>query len=173
MSNQISSQAAQLWRTISAQETGHTYQQTLAVTWTILKETVVLVWLVMCLAVVAVDWFWNGSIAAGQQARTWFNHFEQPDTRLMASEAGRAVLSAGKSGVAFTLSQAREQLGLPDKKAAPMLPDRQELNHLKPVATSAVSSPAVVQGSAQETERPAPAPAQAPDPSEVSDGNSQ
>lgn len=121
MSNQISSQATKVWQIISAPDTATTYQQALSVTWTILREAAILVWLVLCLVLVAFDWFWTNSIYAGRRARLWVESFDQQDTNQMASEAGKALVTTSKNSLAFAISQARERLGLPEKQE-PVLP---------------------------------------------------
>jgi hypothetical protein len=129
MSNQISSQATKLWQTVSAPSTANTYREALTLTWAILRETGTLLWLVLCLGLVAADWFWTNSVDTGRRARLWWNTIDEPNTNRIASEAGRTILEAGKSSVAFTLAQARESLGLP-QKAEPL-----QLEASKPTAT--------------------------------------
>lgn len=115
MSNQVSSQADKVWQMVSAPSTANTYKEALTLTWTILRETGILLWLVLCLGLVAFDWFWTNSIQTGRRARAWFDSIEEPSADRVASEAGRAILAVSKSSLAFTLSQARESLGLPEK----------------------------------------------------------
>jgi hypothetical protein len=133
MSNQISSQATKLWQTVSASSTANTYREAATVTWAILRETGLLLWLILCLGLVAFDWFWTNSIDTGRRARAWWNTIDEPSTNRIASETGRAILAAGRSSMAFTLAQARESLGLPAK---------QELKRLEPA--KAASAPATV-----------------------------
>jgi DNA-directed RNA polymerase specialized sigma24 family protein len=141
MSNQISAQANKLWQTISAQETIATYRQALSLTGAIVRETAILVWLVLCLALVAIDWFWTSSISAGRQFRTWVDGFDKTDTQQFASEAGKALVSASKSSLLFTVSRAREQLGLPEKQEPTLvLPEKQDLKNLE--IAEAPSTPA-------------------------------
>jgi hypothetical protein len=122
MSNQLSAQAAKLGKIISDPGTLGSYQQTLAVTLTILKETAVLAWFVLCLSLVAIDWFWHGAIGTGQRTRTWLSNLQTVDSNEIPNQVGQGVLTAGKSGVSYVVAQAREQIGLPAKAeaAAPM-----------------------------------------------------
>jgi hypothetical protein len=122
MSNQLSAQAAKLGKIISDPGTLGSYQQTLTVTLTILKETAVLAWFVLCLSLVAIDWFWHRSIATGQRTRTWLSNLQTVDSNEIPNQVGQGVLTAGKSGVSYVIAQAREQIGLPAKpeEAAPM-----------------------------------------------------
>jgi hypothetical protein len=139
MSNQISAQANKLWQIVSAPDTVGTYQKTIAVTWQILKETALLLWLVICLVLVLFDWIGSTAVQLGQQAKDWFNNLQDSSTDQMASEAGKSLLEVGKTGITSAVALAREQLGMPDKPAAPT------------PAPSAASKPA-----------PAPAPAPVP-----------
>lgn len=115
MSTQISAQASKLWQIVSAPSTAEIYQQALAVTVTILRETANLVWLVFCLVLVAFDWFWNNSIALGRKARAWVNRFDSADNSQKASQMGQEIMVAGRSSLDYLIAQAREQLGLPMK----------------------------------------------------------
>jgi hypothetical protein len=120
MTNPLPAQIAKLRQIITAQETLSSYQQVVAVTWTILKETAVLLWLVLCLVLVAADWFWTNSLQTGRKARAWVNSFdlEQTDSNQMASQMGQTIVTAGKASLDYAIAQAREQLGLPTKPEA-------------------------------------------------------
>jgi hypothetical protein len=117
MTNPLPAQITKLRQIITAPETLTSYQQVVAVTWTILKETAVLLWLVLCLVLVAADWFWTNSVLIGRKARAWVNSFdlEQTDSNQMASQMGQTIVTAGKSSLDYAIAQAREQLGLPTK----------------------------------------------------------
>ena len=121
MSKQIQAQAAKLWQTVTDPETGATYKKTTLVTWTLIRETGYLLWLVVCLVLVLGEWIWKSGYRAGWSVREWINSFEQPTTDRLLSETGKTLLTAGKTGVAIALSTARDQLGI---EAAPEpLPD--------------------------------------------------
>jgi hypothetical protein len=111
--DRIQAQAALLWQRLSAPDTGATYKQAALLTWDILKETAALLWLLICLFLVAFEWFWKNSIHLGSSFRAWLAGIEQTSPDQVVSEAGRALLSAGKNSVGFTLLQAKEQLGIP------------------------------------------------------------
>lgn len=128
--DKIKAQADKLWQLISNPSTGAAYQQTLALTWTILKETGLLLWLIICLVLVLGDWFWQYSFTTGQNTRTWLNQLQTKSAIATAngegeasggnfwSETGKSLLTAGQSSVNAALSTAREQLGI----AAPPAP---------------------------------------------------
>jgi hypothetical protein len=130
MSNQISSQASKVWKTVSDPATVDTYKQAGNLTLAILRETGILLWLIICLGLVAFDWFWANSIAAGQRTRTWVNNLGAQGTQGMAVEARKTIVSVSKTGLASAIAQAREQLGLPEKQQ-PVLEE--------PVATSSTT----------------------------------
>lgn len=115
MSNQISSQANKLWQILSAPSTAATYQQALSTTWTIIKETGLLVWLILCLVLIAADWFWENSVGLGRKTRNWVSSFDSGDTGTTASQMGQELLLAGRSSLNYVLNQARAQLDLPAK----------------------------------------------------------
>ncbi|BAU41667.1 hypothetical protein [Leptolyngbya sp. O-77] len=73
MSKQLSDQANKLWTLITEPSTAKTYREALDVSWKILRETGNFLWLVLCLALVGIDWFLENSIAAGRKTRAWVN----------------------------------------------------------------------------------------------------
>lgn len=150
--DRIRDQAAKFWQTLSAPETLTTYQEAGAVTWRILQELGLLLWLVLCLGLVAVDWFWKNSIQAGRNFRYWLSGLEQPSPERIASEAGKAIVSVGKGSFDYTIAQARGQLGLPLQLE---IPERE------PVSVRPTSAP--VSASAPEP-APIPSPTPAPEP---------
>jgi hypothetical protein len=151
--NRISTQAAKLWQLLTSSETANSYKTAVLLTWDILKETALLVWLVICLVLVAFEWIWKTAFNSGQNFRIWVNSLEGTGDRA-ASEASRALLTAGKNSLQSTITQAKVQLGIPvevtpelEPVAAPKSP---------PAATpSAVASPSV----APKPPAPTPSPA--------------
>lgn len=113
----IKAQAAKLGQLLSKPETFAAYKNVVTLTWDILKETGLLLWLVICLVLVVFEWFWKFSVGAGQGARNWVNSLEGSSDQL-ASETGKALLAAGKNSLDFTLTQAKSQLGfeIPEPK---------------------------------------------------------
>ena len=122
MSQQISSQANKFWQLLTAPGTLDTYRQAVNLTWSILKEAALLIWLVLCLVLVLGDWFWEKSVGLGRQTRMWVSGLQTVNTDQMASSAGKAIVSAGKNSLTYTIAQAREQLGLPGKSISSSLP---------------------------------------------------
>ncbi len=110
--DRIKAQADKLSKIVTEPQTYATYKDFVLVTWNILKETGLLVWLIICLGLVFLEWFWNSSLAAGRNTRAWFNRLEGSNEQI-ASETGKALLSAGKNSLDFTIATAKKQLGLP------------------------------------------------------------
>ncbi|WP_204150195.1 hypothetical protein [Leptolyngbya sp. CCY15150] len=112
---QLKEQAAKVGQTIASAETIHAYRQAIAVTWIIIKETAILLWLTLCLVLVFGDWLYTTAISAGRGARQWFNSLQKTESDQIASETGKALLAVGQSSVSSVIAQARTQLGLPEK----------------------------------------------------------
>lgn len=121
MSKQIQAQAAKVWQTVSDPATAETYQKTGALTWTILKETGYLLWLVICLVLVVGEWFWKFSFENGQKVRGWINNLdtgEKASVDQLLSETGKNLLEASKSSMATVLATAKTQLGIEEASAS-------------------------------------------------------
>ena len=110
--DRIQAQAAKLWRLFFSSDTAANYQKTLTLTWNILKESVVFVWLLLCLVFVLVDWIWKNSVQLGQNLRNWYDNFDEPSPKNLLRATGKAVLSAGEVSFSYMLSQAKQQLGI-------------------------------------------------------------
>jgi hypothetical protein len=141
MSNQISTQANRLWQILAAPETFDSYRQAIVKTGIIFKETAILLWLTLCLGLVALEAIGAGSVSAGRSFKAWFSRLKEADTDQIATETGKALLSAGKTGLAFTITQARGQLGLSEKPRLlePELVSAE--NKVSPIPAKASTSP--------------------------------
>lgn len=114
MSKQIQTQASKVWQTVTDPATGETYKKTIDLTWTIVRETGYLVWLVICLVLVLGDWIWKTGYRTGWATREWINNLEKPSADRLLSETGKNLLEVSKSGAALAISTAKEQLGIED-----------------------------------------------------------
>ncbi len=147
----LKTQANKLWQLISNPATAATYQQTLGTTWAILKETGLLLWLIVCLVLVLGDWFWQASYAVGQKTRTWVDTM-QTSAQAQTAEAGssdllgktgKSLLTAGQTSLAAALAAAKGQLGMessetPDPKPTALIAPPPE----EPVpASTAIATP--------------------------------
>ncbi|MGI0485107.1 hypothetical protein ACN4EK_06695 [Pantanalinema rosaneae CENA516] len=112
MSNRIQAQATKLWQTIAAPETATSYRNVLSVTWTIVQEAAYLFWLVLCLGLVFVDWFWRLGYRSGSDLRNWMSNLEEPDPNRMLSTTGESLATVGKTGMIKVLNTAKAQLGM-------------------------------------------------------------
>ena len=112
--DRIKAQAARLWQLLFAPETAETYQKATALTGQIFRESGQLLWLTLCLILVLFEWFYKNATQAGHSARTWINHQQEGDSSpdRIASGFGKALLTAGQNSLAYTLEQAKDQLGL-------------------------------------------------------------
>ena len=119
----IQKQASELWELIFSEETGATYQDALNLTGNILKETAQLLWLIICSVFVFGAWLGDTSMNAGNSVRSWIDNQGNPavaaDKKPIA-ETGKSLLETGRSGIAYLLDQAREQLGLEPAPPAPV-----------------------------------------------------
>jgi hypothetical protein len=111
----IKAQWEKLWQILAQPTTFATYKEAGQITWTILQETGLLAWLGICLFLVAFEWFWKIAIASGRNFRNWFNGLEGSSDQI-AAETGKALLSAGKNSLDYTISTAKAQLGMMGEK---------------------------------------------------------
>lgn len=122
--DKIKAQANKVGQLLFSADTGAAYKKVLILTWDILRETGILLWLVLCLLFVGIEWFYLTSIQLGQRARLWYENLgnkSQVSEAESAASTGEAIIQAGQSGLTYLLTQARQQLGMktPDKPAAP------------------------------------------------------
>lgn len=126
--DKIKEQANVVSQLVFSGETGEIYKKMFGRTWDILRETGILLWLVVCLTFVGGEWFYRSSVSLGRSTRTWYTNFstKSAETESPSMEAtGEALLGTVKSSAAYLLGQARQQLGLPELEpptAAPTTP---------------------------------------------------
>ncbi|OLP17288.1 hypothetical protein BST81_15840 [Leptolyngbya sp. 'hensonii'] len=149
MENRIQPQIAKVWQSLTDPSVLDTYRQTVAVTWKLLKELVLLVWLLLCLVLVLGDWFWANSILAGRNFRDWLNSRKEVDSQELASNAGKALLNAGVSSVFSIMATARNQVGLEGEPQVATLLQESEAEAptappAKPASPSVATKPPVV-----------------------------
>ncbi|MEO1207995.1 MAG: hypothetical protein AAFX78_00495 [Cyanobacteria bacterium J06638_20] len=119
--DKIKAQSSKVGELIFAAETGAAYQKVLLLTWDILRETGVLLWLIICLVFVGAEWFWQTSIQLGGQARNWYEGLKEPTNEepKSAGEIGQSIADTLGSGAANLLYQAKQQLGMDATPPAP------------------------------------------------------
>lgn len=143
MSSPVTVQANKVWQLLTASSTANAYKQAIDVTWTILKETAQLLWLVLCLVLVAGDWFWKKSIAAGQNTRAWVDNLgtSTPNTAsdpgATAAQVWQNFLASSQAATQSLLVKARQQLDLPAEPEAPPTPPAP----VKPAPAKTVATP--------------------------------
>ncbi|MEO1620452.1 MAG: hypothetical protein AAFU53_05385 [Cyanobacteria bacterium J06632_3] len=160
--DRIQLQASKLWELLFAEETAQTYQNTLNLTGTILKESAQLIWLIICSVFVFGAWFSDASVKTGNSLRTWLNEQSNPTAtggeKKDLAATGKSLLDSGRTSAAYLLAQAREQLGL---EANPPAPVKKKTN---PAPQPTVKpAPAV----ATQAVKPAPEPVTKPTPEPV------
>ncbi len=163
--DRIQVQASELWDLLFADETAETYQKSLNLTGTILKEFAQLIWLIICSVFVFGAWFSDTSVRAGKSIREWIDDSssemsvptDSPTASKAVAEKGKSLLDTGRTGIAYLLNQAREQLGIepqkmpaiertasaikPDPKSDPK-PDPKPTPKPTPSSAAATSAPA-------------------------------
>ncbi|MGD1905511.1 MAG: hypothetical protein ACFB0C_05880 [Leptolyngbyaceae cyanobacterium] len=143
----IKVQANKVSQLIFASDTVGTYQRALTLTWDILRETALLIWLVICLIFVGGEWLWNTAIDLGQKGRAWYESLSdkkaEPGEPQSFESISKSVLSAGESGAAFLLYRAKQQLGIDADPPAPKTV-RKPTETAKPVAATPAPPPAPV-----------------------------
>ncbi|MGD1861586.1 MAG: hypothetical protein ACFB0E_16660 [Leptolyngbyaceae cyanobacterium] len=158
--DKIKGQASKVGELLFDRETGATYKKTVTLTWAILRETGVLLWLVICLVFVGGEWFWYKSIALGRSSRNWYEELKAPSEAepKSASDIGESALTALGTGAGTLLYQAKKQLGMDAAPPAPRAP----ASAAKPAAAVA-AEPAQPATAATATTAPAnPEPVAAP-----------
>jgi hypothetical protein len=115
--DKIKEQANIVSQLLFAGDTGEIYTKTLTRTWDILREIGILLWLVICLTFVGGEWFYRTSVSLGRSARTWYSGLSEKGSDVepqSIASTGEALLDTVKSGTTYLLSQARQQLGIPE-----------------------------------------------------------
>ncbi|MEB3290917.1 MAG: hypothetical protein VKI82_13455 [Leptolyngbya sp.] len=160
--DKIKEQASVVSQLVFAGETGEIYKKMLSRTWDILRETGILLWLVICLTFVGGEWFYRNSVSLGRSARTWYTSLstKSAEAEPPSMEAtGEALLSSVKSGAAYLLSQARQQLGLPDPEpTAPIVQSTPVAPAAPPAPVAPAAPPAPVVPPSAPVSNPAPTP---------------
>ncbi len=110
----IKTQANKVSELVFSADTGATYRKTVILTLNILRETGILLWLVICFVFVGGEWFWKNSIRLGSKARSWYDGLQtqSAEESKSASEMGQSALTAIKSSTETLLYKAKQQLGI-------------------------------------------------------------
>ncbi len=149
MTQRLRRQASQFWQVLSGPETRRAYGSAVAKTGAIVREGGLLIWLLVCLVLVAFDSGVAAAIAAGRASRSLVSRLSHTQPDAIAVNTKQSLLSAGQTGLATTLSQARQQLGLPQKPEA--TPQAAAPNAVPEVTASKTTAP---ETEAPETEAP-------------------
>lgn len=131
--DRIQSQFTRFTQLLFDPKTAAAYQTVLTVTWNLIKEASLLIWLVLCSVFVLGAWIGENAISTGRNLRTWVatQSDSEGDSSEKIAATGQALLDISQNGVNSLLDQARVQLGLdkldrpakavktPDSKPAP------------------------------------------------------
>jgi hypothetical protein len=115
MSNPIQDKATEWWQLISDKETADSYKSFFQLTWKILKETALLVWLLLCFVLVSVGWVWHNSSKVTESVSDLRTKVDQKSDSNMLSEAAVKFWEASQTTVSNALATARKQLNLPEQ----------------------------------------------------------
>ncbi|PZO54537.1 MAG: hypothetical protein DCF15_11640 [Phormidesmis priestleyi] len=114
--DRIQLQASKLWDLLFAEDTATTYQTTLNLTGTILKEIAQLIWLIICSFFVFGAWFSDTTVKTGKSIRDWVDTQASGTASAVEkkplAETGKSLLETTRTGIIYLLNQAREQLGI-------------------------------------------------------------
>lgn len=121
MSQPLTEQANQLWKTVSEPDTAQTYKSTFAITWKILKDLVHLVWLTLCSVIVIVDWLSRTSTRLFNWIKKTIHSLQNQSPEDLAFNTKQALLSASQGVLRNTVANARKELGLAEQAIAPKL----------------------------------------------------
>lgn len=157
----IQVQASKLWDLLFAKETAETYQNTLNLTGTILKEIAQLIWLIICSAFVFGAWFSDTTVKSGKSIRDWVDQKANPSAvptdQTSLADTGKSLLDTGRVGIAKLLNQAREQLGIAPEELPAV---ERTIQAVKPSPEPAKASAPASQP--EPAAKPAPTPATQP-----------
>jgi hypothetical protein len=126
MRNQFSAQLAKLQQILADPNTTTAYSQAVSVTFSLVKEMLMLAWLTVCLVLVVFDWIGTNAIVTGQRSKDLLDNLKEVNSEELAAETGKSIVSAGKAGLAYTIAQAKEQLGLSQESAEKINPITEE-----------------------------------------------
>lgn len=112
MSQQLQTQFTAWWQLVLSNETGLIYKNFVVRTWEIIKETAILLWLLVCFVFVAISWIWTGSSKTVDNFQTWQSQVSEKEDSTLLSEAGQSIWDATQKTTAAALQAARSQLGM-------------------------------------------------------------
>ncbi len=170
MTNSVQTQASKVWQTLTAPETAATYAKAGTLTWTLLKDIGYLIWLVLCLGLVAGEWIWKTGYKTGWEVRDWVNNLDKPkvETVGISAEAGATLVESLKAGLNNALIAAKTQLGMevtvdepvqpPVTVATPPAPPAPPVS--LPASPVAVETKVASEGDVQPEKSPSPEPDQ-------------
>jgi hypothetical protein len=117
-SSPIFSQAEELRKVVLQRDTIVSFQQSTGLLFTVIRETALLLWLVLCFGVVAFTWLSEKAIALGKSVKTGFDDFQENSREQAPAEilsnTGKSVLLTSQSAANYLITYARKQVGIYD-----------------------------------------------------------
>jgi len=145
--NELKAQAVKVIELLTSPSTGTTFQNAFSLASQILKEIGQLLWLILCLGLVSVEWLWKTGYSTGWKTRNWVNTLDQPGRDRVFNETGKSLLELGKTSATKAVAAAKERLGIVDTGSEPPVvpPASAPKAEVKPpVITKLTPAPAVV-----------------------------
>ncbi|MGB7413948.1 MAG: hypothetical protein WA902_07045 [Thermosynechococcaceae cyanobacterium] len=141
MSNPIQDKATEWWQLISGEETAESYKNFFKLTWKILKETALLLWLMLCFVLVAIGWVWNNSSKVTETVSELKGRANQNENSNLMADTAVKLWEASQSGAANAVAKARKRLDLPEierttQKKTPVAPPREDAQVATPTQES-------------------------------------
>jgi hypothetical protein len=142
--NELRTQTTKVIELLTSPATATTFRDAFSLVWQIIREVGQLLWLVICLGLVFVEWLWKTGYNGGWKTRNWVNNLDQPNTEQIFNETGKSLFEVTKASAAKVVASAKEQLGIEDDNVettvvtapASSSTSSQGLEPQKPVANS-------------------------------------
>jgi hypothetical protein len=116
--NPISSQVEKLRQVVLQRDTIESFQQSIGLLFTVLRETALLLWLVLCFSIVALTWLGEKAITSGRSLKIGLTELQEnsrgQDPGELLSNTSRSVLLTSRSAASYLVTQAKQQVGLSD-----------------------------------------------------------
>jgi hypothetical protein len=114
--NSVLTQVYKIKQIAFHQDTTTTFGALARLLFNLVRESVVLAWLAICFAVVAVEWLGRRSRAMIQWGKTQFvqvqDSSQQRSSADVASDIGKSLVMTSQGAIAHLLVQAKMQLGI-------------------------------------------------------------
>lgn len=118
-SNPAAAQLNKLQQILFTRDTAVTFSQSLRLLLTLVKESLVLLWLGLCYGFVAFGWLGNKVVQMAQATKSRLTTLQETSREQsvteIAAETGKTVLTSSKATIDYMMTQAKKQVGLLDE----------------------------------------------------------